>query len=111
MCSAAGLLAVGVNSFESQNRPISLSFTLRSHNCTRQLPNEGKTLLLTKLRELSSLNRLGAEKRASNDDGYCWAESCGHGNKRERLYWHTGSRVSELIGLEWQGNVSSYSLL
>lgn len=58
---------------------------------------------MTKLRELSSLNWLGAEKLVSNDDGYCWAESCGHGNKRERLYRHTGSRVSELIGLEWQG--------
>lgn len=58
---------------------------------------------MTKLRELSSLNRLGAEKLVSNDDGYCWAESCGHGNKRERLYWQMGRRVSELIRLEWQG--------
>ena len=109
MCSAAGLLAAGVNSFESQNRLVSLysycALTTARGNCRMK----ERTLVLTKLRELSSLNRLGADKLVSNDDGYCWAESCGHGNKRERLYWHMGRRVSELIRLEWQGNVSSYS--
>ncbi|RMX45442.1 hypothetical protein pdam_00016078 [Pocillopora damicornis] len=35
VCSAAGLLAARVNSFESQNRLVLLSFILRSYNCTR----------------------------------------------------------------------------